>query len=269
MSINLVKIGQHRVLAIADSRGCYKYGPPRDDLLKLFQLGSRTVAGIGGLTEIRPGDDIAERVEKLSAVDALADSPREFMTALASDLHEPLRDRFAKNPHLFKWLLADTSIVLTAFCLTRERSGEITLLELQFALENRDGAPACGEPQIITHAERLVPARQMMYCAPTDFPMKHLFRQLDADSPDDCVLADVDRLFETAKRENAVCRAEIGGPLDVAVIDAEGFRWLRRKPAWTPEIPAAGLMEKSSRLFWKYTRTLAEKESAWQATSSR
>jgi hypothetical protein len=42
--------------------------------------------------------------------------------------------------------------------------------------------------------------------------------------PDIDVLASMDAIFTVAIAENSKCRNDIGGPIDVAVIDVAGFR---------------------------------------------
>jgi hypothetical protein len=61
---------------------------------------------------------------------------------------------------------------------------------------------------------------------------KELERKLKVDDlGDELILRDIDLIFETARSENCSCGEMIGGPIDVAVIESEGVRWLRKKAA--------------------------------------
>jgi len=48
------------------------------------------------------------------------------------------------------------------------------------------------------------------------------------DDPDAEILREVDHVFGTAIERDPACARSIGGTIIVAVIDADGFRWLRK-----------------------------------------
>jgi len=230
MSVHLVKVGRRQVVVCSDGQGTNDTGSVGTDYEKLFRTGERSFCGIvGALSLDRAGTDlIAPRITKLCSVDALLDSPRKFLSALRDDLHQSFIKLFATDADAFKWYLDDTKIVFEAFSLMRERTGEITLLELQFPLENDAGTPRLGEPKIITTMEGEMPRGVFCFALGPEYVQRNPLMPLNPDSGDDAILAMVDPMIDSFKRNDAMCRNEIGGVIEVAAIDADGFRWLRR-----------------------------------------
>jgi hypothetical protein len=172
---------------------------------------------------------------------------------------------FADEPSRFQWLLPDTQIFFVAFCLTRERTGDVDLLELRFPLCNLEG-PVLGEPEIITHMEREIPRGTYCYNLGPKCLVNDPLNPLDLDSSDDAILCAVEPMISGFKQADAVCREEIGELISVAAIDSAGFRWLRnatppavREPIEDP--PVRGFRA-CARVFRNYKNSLTGKASA-------
>jgi len=127
--------------------------------------------------------------------------------------------------------LPDLPTVFNAFSARRNSSGEIDLLELSFPVVANNGQRTLGEPQITPHFEGVIPPSDFLYpigrpdCLPNN-PGSFV----NPNHQDDEILKGVDELFNKARSASDSCRDEIGGPIDVAALGPDGFRWLRRKP---------------------------------------
>jgi len=193
----------------------------------LFQAGERAVVGTVGITAVgqTAEDRMSYRIEKLCRDESLKDRPCRLLLAIAEDVHEKLVVLFREETWRFRWLLGDdTEIVLAVFCCRRGPAGEIDLLELRLPLGVKNGSPVIGDPKIKMHMERFIPAGAVLYqLGGSDEMTRHRSKIPNPDSSDSVVLASADSFYE------ACATSEIGGPVDVAAIDSDGFRWLRRK----------------------------------------
>jgi|ERR1017187_2872418 hypothetical protein len=226
-TLHIALCGRQRIVVCSDSRGHSRSGPSGDVFNKLFQAGQRTLCATSGVLMLSPDVYVASRVARICAEVRLQDSPRELLSAIRDDMHRPLVDLFTKNP-----LPDDLPSVFSAFSIRRSRNGEIDILNLDFpVVTGSDGRRLLGKPTTISQLEGLRPPGRFVYhhsrgdCLPKD-----LNQMVDPDLPDNIVLVAVDAIFESARASTQSCRDEIGGPIDVAAIDSNGFRWLRRKP---------------------------------------
>jgi hypothetical protein len=165
----------------------------------------------------------------------LRDRPRAFLEALKAELRAPFTKMFLDEPGRFQWLLPDTKIFFVAFCLMRERTGEVDLLELRFPLCNLEGVAVLGEPEIIKHMEREIPRGSFCYNLGPACLVNDPLNALDLDSSDDAILRAVDPMISGFKQADAMCREDFGELISVAAIDSAGFRWLRN--ATPPAVP--------------------------------
>jgi hypothetical protein len=126
--------------------------------------------------------------------------------------------------------LPDMPSIFSAFAVQRSSNGKVDLLELDFPLSiASSGARSIGEPMLTTQFEGVT--GMFIYhhsrgdCLPED-----LTRRVHPDMADTALLAGIDNVFDAARKKSKSCGDEVGGAIDVAVIDSGGFRWLRRKP---------------------------------------
>jgi hypothetical protein len=226
MSLSAVFIGRRRVVVCADSRTVgTETGRICDRNEKLFQAGERSACGIGALINVGPraSDFVPNRIKKLCIDERLRDRPRELLSAIKDDIWRPLSRLFIEEPGRFKSLLPDQQVIFVAFCLTRRAMGEIDLLELRLPmLANQRGEPSLGEPEIESFMDGFLPAGPVIYSIGR---ANDLALQINPDLSDEPVLFAADRLFAAAAAHDQ----EVGGPVDVAAIDEQGFRWLRKK----------------------------------------
>jgi hypothetical protein len=228
MSLHLVKSGRSRVVACSDNIGCFESGPPSTEVQKLFQTGRWTLCGMAGITEAGPGDPIANRIHGLSTTIDLGDSPRRFLSALRDELTPRFAQLFAEDCSRFQWLLPDTEVLFVAFSLKRDRTGTIDLLELRFPLHEANAKPALGNPEIVPHLEGVLPGGPIVYNLSPAPVRNDLLGRLNPDAGDDIILAGIDKAVEGIRSASDLVRAESTARMDVAAIDAEGVRWLRK-----------------------------------------
>jgi hypothetical protein len=190
---------------------------------------------MGGLVELGPDDSIATRILRLSSRADLADSPKRFLLALRGELHSHLARLLAEDHSRFQWILADTEVLFTAFFLRRNRAGMVDLLELKFPLCESKGKPALGDPEIVPHMAGVFPRGPFVY---SQFPTPEMATDLadllipvDPDAEDETVLADIDKAVDGMRGASELLRAETTATVDVAVIEAKGARWLRKRTA--------------------------------------
>lgn len=225
--------GRSRTVVCADSRGIRKSGGISDDCQKLLKAGDRTACGFVGFSAFgpAPADQVSNRIcGLLASAGRLKDSPREFLAAIGDMIYVPLKRLALKEGVAkFRWDM-DTEVAFVAFCLSHGAKGELTLLELRLPI--RIGAPntpaenstelTLGEPEITTHLADHIPSGPLAYWLGNEgkggggLP-------IDPDLSDSAVLEQVDRLFRECANQI------IGGPIDVAAIDGQGFSWLRKK----------------------------------------
>jgi hypothetical protein len=118
----------------------------------------------------------------------------------------------------------------SAFAVRRKRAGEIDFWELEFTIVTAsDGRRSLGAPEVKSHLTDEIPRGPFVFYISHAVP-KELTDSLEADVPDNIVLRKIDKVFDAVRASSATARNEIGGPVDVASIDADGLRWLRRKP---------------------------------------
>jgi hypothetical protein len=126
--------------------------------------------------------------------------------------------------------LPEMPSIFGAFAVQRRSNGKVDLLELEFPLSTSpSGTRSIGEAVVTTRFEGLT--GMFMYhhsrgdCLPED-----LTRRVHPDMADTALLPGIDDVFDAARKKSKSCGEEVGGAIDVAVIDSGGFRWIRRKP---------------------------------------
>jgi hypothetical protein len=227
MSLLIALVGRRKVVICADSRAVW--GPAgsgnegdiaNDCVQKLFQRGTHSICGMGGMA-------LSDRLTEICSRTHLQDAPRQLLEAVRDDLSWPFTDWFKRSP------FPSDPIVFSAFALQRKPSGELDLLELEFPTSvTASGERFLDQPNIKTHLEStILPGRFAYSHAHGDCLTKKLEQKLNPDTcSDSAILSGIDEIFEAARNENAECYHEIGGPIDVALIDSAGFQWLRKKP---------------------------------------
>ncbi len=228
----------HGLYVSADSR--YDGGDPdkRDQARKLFLCGKRAVCGIsGGLvvnvrsTESEGSLDVAGNLEEIAKQIPEA-SAADQVRWLANRMQGAIRDFWAKHlegrrvPRPMSAMLGAPSVCTILFARMDE-SGEASLYQVQFQFRevphpeggwlHELGNPAirpadAGRPlaQGATHCMRIRP----------DQPPAVETREE--------TLGTLKTLFARTQ-DGGSCAAVIGGPVDIAVITADGAAWLERK----------------------------------------
>lgn len=251
-TLNLVICGLSRVVVCSDSRGSASPAdgiPADDNCQKLFQCGTRSACVASGILAGQ-GLYVPDRLAAICADAELQDSPREILSRVESVLRGPINAALledARHP-------VDRSpvdFIFDVFCVRRHHSGAIDLVALHFPMTTDaggnpvlgaaevslpliDSLPPWAPREIVRGDSILLPSgRTVPYSfGHGDCLTKKLEQELDVNTlSDEAILSAVDQIFETARQESPICAADIGGPIDVAAIDADGFRWLRKKPA--------------------------------------
>jgi hypothetical protein len=236
----------------------------RDSARKLIVCGTTALCGLSGLLRFtrtegnHRGDDLARQTtfELSDVVDGLgfeeaAGAEPQLAGMFTTRLHlalAPIWERFALNlDEPFGYTAApakcmdEPSLRLAQlFYANREASGRAFLatIDLTHSLRRSNSghyssvleAPVVrrllfspvGQPRLYVRGSRRC-VRPEPLCCPVDG---------DAEA-----LRIIERVFERARHATR-CAAAIGGPVDVAVIDAAGRRWLKQKPR-TPYGPVA------------------------------
>jgi hypothetical protein len=221
MSLIIALAGRKRVVVASDSRGCAMDGSQADRYQKLYQAGQFTAVGTTGALDIAPGVGISERIAGICAREELRDSPRALLEALRDELREELTSRPNNR-------FPDGPIMFGAFAIRKKPDGWLDLLELEFAIETAaDGSRFVGEPTLKAHFQGM-PRGSSGFSIGQRYP-KGWERAVNLDSTADAIVSGVDRIFAMAKAESEKANDMIGGPIDVAVIETTGFKWLRRK----------------------------------------
>lgn len=242
-TLHLVAVGRQRAIICSDSRG-YDAAPiPDVDFRKGFQAGERTFLGIAGLLRypasaiirrVTPNDFgpwvyLADHVGEICEREDLQDSPEALLATVGQELYPSVyRQIYVHNPLPDE---ASGAFVFSAFTFSRNEAGVCSLRELQFPVTGVGGGRKLGEPKFITHLERAIPFGPFLW-----FLGKKIDRSIqlkNPDSEDSAVLRSVDEMYEGAKKLDG--KGAIGGSIDVAAIDRQGFRWLRAKrdvPVW-------------------------------------
>jgi hypothetical protein len=251
-TLNLAICGRSRVVVCSDSRGAASPvdGIPADDnCQKLFQCGTSTACASSGIL-IGPGLYIPDRLAAICADAKLQDRPRATLARIESELRGPIDAALLEDAKHPVDRCSD-DFVFDVFCIRRQDSGAIDLVALHFPMTtDSDGNPALGTAEVSLPLIDSLPS-----WAPRDIVRgdgillppgaivpysfghgecltKELEQKLDVNVlSDEAILSGIDQIFETARQARPICAAEIGGPIDVAAIDAAGFRWLRKKPA--------------------------------------
>lgn len=235
-TLHIALCGRSRIIVASDSRGhSPDTGPFGDDFQKLFKAGRRTLCTTSGLLTLPPDLHapvyVSTLIGALCVDDALQDSPKDLLRGIGAALRGRISALFARQAP------PDMASIFSAFSVHRSSSGVINFWELDFpVLMSVAGTRIIGEPKI-TQKFKNYSGRPFAYYSGNEIPVGSM-DNLSADAPDEGLLTGIDSVFEGARSLNASAHNEIGGPIDVAVIDPRGFRWLRRKPI---ELPPGGL----------------------------
>jgi hypothetical protein len=226
----------HGAYVTADSRHDGGPAAEADQARKIFLCGPDAVCAISGslrVTVTRPtGEattfDVAGTLERAAkSLDAGADAET-VAQAIQSELgpfwEKHLSDPVA-SPLSSRTLARSVSTIL--FARRVAESGEMQLAQIQFPFHERQDAGGGWlhelRPPVIHAADAARPLAQgkteCMGIRPDEPP--------DVETRES-TLAAVRILYERTQAD-AYCRTIIGGPVDVAVIDAGGPRWLARK----------------------------------------
>lgn len=238
-TLHVVVVHSDRVVICSDSRGCdiRGLGPIAEDFQKLFQCGEWTACLIGGILMLSPNRRVSTRVAHVCARTALQDSPVELLRAIQNDLYP----KFLHLPATpVPNLTSDPPPAFSAYSIRRTRDGRIDMWELRFPVKIDSGVLRFDQPMPpICHFERFI-LQTGERCAILSHPdclstqataanREHRHLITPGLSNED-LSGEVDKLFEMAMATNQTCNDQVGGPIDVAVIDSSGFRWVRRKP---------------------------------------
>jgi hypothetical protein len=170
-----------------------------------------------------PGVRASIQIGRLCGEDRFRDSPRKLLTAVRDNVRAGLESMFAHHP------LPDLPSIFSAFTVSRKKTNEVDILELDFPIVMSNSGRRIGEPTISMKLDGAF--GMFLYhhsrgdCLPDD-----VTQRVHPDSEDSALLSGIDSVFSAAVRKTKSCSDEVGGPIDVAVIDTSGFRWLRRKP---------------------------------------
>jgi hypothetical protein len=228
MSVQLVKLGREQIIVAADSRVTARRDITGADYVKLFQAGERSLVSITGLIHLprrwpwEREELIPDCVSRLCANPYLADRPLAFLGALQDYLYARLVRLFKKQS---KFTCVPSDSVFSGFYISCQPDGALDFLELQFPLEDHNVIPELGLPSIVVHIKEQIPRPFMFNVGPT-FLIESQLPLVDPGGPDDQIRAAINRTIAAAQAADETCRAEIGGPINMAAIDAHGFRWL-------------------------------------------
>jgi hypothetical protein len=230
VSLAVVACGRWQIVAAADSRSTSDgIEAGSDSEIKLIECGSRTLCGLVGFTTLIDPvanwrEKVSDRVRKMCDRDGLQDSPALLLEAIRADTTPMLARRFALSP----W--PPGVVPFGAFAIKRDVSGLIEFLDLQYADETTGaGGRRMSDPVLKIHLDGQQSGVYLYATGRGDCLSPSLVRKMNPDLPDEGVLAQIEGLFADAAA-NGRAEGSIGGPIDVAVIDASGVRWLRRKP---------------------------------------
>jgi hypothetical protein len=226
MSLLFALCGRHRVVVAADSRRMREDGVALDDTDKLFPCGHFTACGISGVTNLGTHTIVSELIEEISSRPSLRDSPQALLEAITEEMGPRLTRVFREKP-----LPDGHASAFSAFVARKQPTGELDLLELEFRITTFNGGKrTLDEPRVIAHAEGPPLGRIAYSLGHGDYLTQALEQRLDPDAGSDAdILTGVDAIFDGAMVESRKSKNDVGGPIDVALIDAAGFRWLRRK----------------------------------------
>ena len=224
-TLHLVLGGKKRVVVCSDSRGHSKNGPSTENFQKLFQAGRRTLCGTHGVLMLAPDIYVSDRISRFCNDKKYQDSPQQILAAIRDDMRDPLFDLFNAHP------LPDGPSVFGALAISRKRTGELSFWKLDFPIvEKAPKVRSIAEPTIEPIIEGMPQsffhfAEARGDCLPVNFT-----KMVHPDNSEAEILRGVDEIFSLiAASPDQSCRNEVGGPIDVAVIDAVGVSWLRRK----------------------------------------
>jgi hypothetical protein len=232
----------HGIYVAADSR--YDGGDPakRDQANKVFLCGKRAVCAISGglILNARTIDGERESEGSLDVAGELERAAAEMAEAPAAEQVEWLVGRMQSAIRAFwdKHLDArrvptrmsarlGASSVCTILFVRMEESGEGSAHQIQFQFRERFHPDGGWLHQLASPVARPAdPARPLAQGA------THCMRIRPDEPPAmetrEETLKTLGALFERT-RDGGACEAVVGGAVDVAVISAEGSRWLARK----------------------------------------
>lgn len=237
-TLHLVVRDWDRVIVCSDSRGHSGDGPIGDDFEKLCKCGQWTACFISGNLTIPPDIRVSDLVAKLCAQDTLQDSPEKLLSAIRDNLHRnflPLLLRLNETgaPEMYCFF--------SAHVIQRTRDGHVTLSVLEYPIQMvASGERRVGGPEIRPYT--LKPEPFIFPFGNGDCLDLNQVKERLLNRPKlakERLPFEVDALFATARAANKTCFDQVGGPIDVAVIDSEGFHWARQKPP-RPISPSPG-----------------------------
>lgn len=227
----------HGAYISADSRHDGGPATEADHAQKIFRCGANAVCAISGslrMTVTRPNGE-ASTFDVAGTLDRIAKSLEEGdadPAVIAQAMQAELQPFWAKHlaepvgsPLSSRTLARSVSTILVARRLPA--SGEMQLVQIQFPFLERYEAGSGWfhelRPPIIYPADPTRPLAQgkteCMGISPDEPP--------DTDTRES-TLATIQALYARTQHE-PYCKSIIGGPVDIAVIDAEGVRWLQQK----------------------------------------
>lgn len=237
----------------ADSRYAGVSQSLRDSARKLLACGPTAICGLSGLVRFtrteydRHGEDVtSEKTFELSEIvdgldfDGTAGEEPELSVSFAQRLQQafiPVWERFANQldePFGFSragWMDGVRLRLAQVFYVNRAGSGRAFLSTID--LEHTVHKSKSGQYGSVLEAPVIRPMFHDLVSRPRIFVrgkrscahLEPLSGPVDGDA---AALRIIERIFEDA-RHGARCAAAVGGPVDVAVIDGSGRRWLKRK----------------------------------------
>ena len=224
-TLHLILNGREQMVICSDSRGhSLESGPHAENFQKLFQAGKLTACCTSGVLIVPPGIYASTLLEAICSRLELQDSPEDLLAAIREAMHERITGLYASRN------IPDMRSVFSALSVHRATTGHASIMELNFPVTRSWRGRRLGDPTIRTEVDR-VESLGYSHSAGDCLP-QNLQQRVHPDLPDPLLLPCIDQIFEASRETSSVCRDEIGGPIDVAAIGSNGFRWVRRKPIW-------------------------------------
>lgn len=215
-------------MVAADSRGTLSTGGSRDDYQKFFPAGRHAVVALVGVVDLLAGDSsgrlvrlsLTRRIARLCGEARLQKDPQALITEIVAELRE-----LRMLP--FHCALPRSASLVDVLIVGRGHGGYCCAWRLSLPIERE----SLAEPKLEQLQAGVIPSGgcHLHGIGLVETVQTLGFAKNPDDSTDSEILAAIDKTFAAAAA-NPDRGAEIGGPIDVAVIDSSGFRWLRCKP---------------------------------------
>lgn len=229
-TLHFVVYGARRVIICSDGSAHDRNGRiPGFRSVKLHNAGKYTTVGTVGAANLpipSQGTDwpVSRFVRRVCDVEEIRDKPLRLLWVIRRLLYPIFELMQAER----QWdsLHEDAVTAFEAFTVTRSRTGRVSIMSLNIPLlTSQAGRRSIGEPVMTVWVRACKPTQPYHMVFGTELPPGYRLPNPDDDLPDEVLLSRIDRVFALAERASAY----IGPPYDVAVIDDNGFRWVRRQ----------------------------------------